>query len=48
MMSRKHLNLHIKEFDWKQHLRERDTMEQMEIVLGRLLGRTLGYRKLVW
>lgn len=46
-MSPKHLNRYVKEFAGKHNLRECGTMQQMETVVRRLFGRTLGYRDLV-
>ena len=46
-MSPKHLNRYVNEFAGKHNVRESDTLDQMREVVTRLMGRNLGYRKLV-
>ena len=46
-MSPKHLDRYVQEFAGKHNVREKDTIDQMGEVVSRLMGRTLGYRKLV-
>ena len=45
-MSPKHLNRYVNEFAGKHNVRESDTLDQMREVVTRLMGRSLGYRKL--
>ena len=46
-MSPKHLNRYVQEFAGKHNVRESDTIVQMRDVVTRLMGRRLGYRRLV-
>ncbi len=46
-MSPKHLNRYVQEFAGKHNARELDTLEQMQSVMRRLLGRSLPYKRLV-
>ena len=46
-MSVKHLQRYVSEFAGKHNVRESGTREQMVEVVSRLMGRTLGYRRLV-
>ena len=46
-MSPKHLNRYVNEFADKHNCRESDTLDQMRELVTRLMGRNLGYRKLV-
>jgi len=46
-LSPKHLDRYVQEFAHKSDLRELDTMVQMSVVVSRLFGRTLGYRRLI-
>ena len=46
-MSPKHLNRYVQEFAGKHNLRESDTLDQMRGLVTRLMGRKLGYRRLV-
>ena len=46
-MSPKHLDRYVQEFAGKHNIRESDTIVQMRDVVTRLMGRRLGYRRLV-
>ena len=46
-MSPKHLDRYVQEFAGNHNVRESDTLDQMRDVVTRLMGRTLGYRRLV-
>ena len=46
-MSPKHLNRYVNEFAGKHNVRESDTIIQMRGLVTRLMGRSLGYRRLV-
>lgn len=46
-MSPKHLDRYVQEFAGKHNIRESGTLDQMHEVVSRLMGRTLGYRKLI-
>ena len=46
-ISPKHLDRYVQEFAGKHNVRESGTLEQMREVVTRLMGRTLGYRRLV-
>ncbi len=46
-MSPKHLNRYVQEFAGKHNLREFDTLDQMRLVLRRLMGRRLTYKRLI-
>ena len=46
-MSPKHLDRYVQEFAGKHNVRDSDTLDQMREVVTRLMGRTLGYRRLV-
>ena len=46
-MSPKHLNRYVNEFAGKHDVRESDTLDQMRELVTRLMGRHLGYRKLI-
>ena len=45
-LSPKHLNRYVNEFAGKHNCRESGTPDQMREVVSRLMGRTLGYRRL--
>ena len=46
-MSPKHLDHYVQEFAGMHNVRDSDTLDQMRIVVERLMGRTFGYRRLV-
>jgi len=46
-ISPKHLDRYVQEFAGKHNLRESGTLEQMREVISRLMGRTLGYHRLI-
>ena len=46
-ISPKHLDRYVQEFAGKHNVRESGTLEQMREVVSRLMGRSLGYRRLV-
>lgn len=46
-LSPKHLNRYVQEFAGKHNLRQLDTLDQMESVVRRLMGRRLRYRRLI-
>ena len=46
-MSPKHLNRYLQEFAGKHNLRQLDTLDQMESVVRRLMGRRLRYKRLI-
>ena len=45
-MSPKHLDRYVQEFAGKHNVRGSDTLDQMREVVTRLMGKTLGYRRL--
>lgn len=46
-MSPKHLDRYVREFAGKHNVRESDTLDQTRIVVTRLMGSTLPYRRLI-
>lgn len=46
-ISPKHLDRYVQEFAGKHNVRQSDTLDQMCGLVSRLMGRTLGYRRLV-
>ena len=46
-MSPKHLDRYVHEFTGKHNVRDSDTLDQMRAVVTRLMGKTLGFRRLV-
>ena len=46
-ISPKHLERYVDEFAGRHNLRAEDTIDQMRIMSGLMLGRRLGYRELI-
>lgn len=46
-MSKKHLQRYVNEFSGRHNLRPKDTIEQMETLAYRMIGKTLSYKELI-
>ena len=46
-VSHKHMQRYVSEFGGKHNIRESGTLDQMAEIVSRLMGRTLGYRRLI-
>ena len=46
-ISKKHLNRYVNEFVVRHNIREKDTIDQMEIIVASLVGRRIMYKDLV-
>ena len=46
-MSAKHLRRHVNEFSGRHNMRVANTLDQMELTMGRMVGKRPRYRDLV-
>ena len=45
-ISKKHLHRYVKEFVVRHNTREKDTIDQMQIIVGGMIGRRIMYKDL--